>query len=55
MAFSCTNTPSTKGTFGFDLEFLRKSERGILVLEDSSGDAKIIISPNLMLIKSLII
>ena len=47
MAFSCTNTPSTKGTFGFDLEFLQKSEPGILVLEDSSGDAKIIISPNL--------
>ena len=47
MAFSCTNTPSTKGTFGFDLEFLQKSEPGILVLEDTSGDAKIIISPNL--------
>lgn len=47
MAVSCTNTPSTKGTFGFDLEFLRKSEPGILVLEDSSGNSKIIISPNL--------
>lgn len=47
MAFSCTNTPLTKGTFGFDLEFLQKSEPGILVLEDSSGDSKIIISPNL--------
>lgn len=47
MVSSCTNTPSTKGTFGFDLEFLQKSEPGILVLEDASGDAKIIISPNL--------
>ena len=47
MLSSCTNTPSTKGTFGFDLEFLQKSEPGILVLADSSGDSKIIISPNL--------
>ena len=47
MAVSCTNTSSTEGTFGFDLEFLKKSEPGILVLEDLSGDSKIIISPNL--------
>jgi hypothetical protein len=47
MAVSCTNTPSKKGTFGFDLEFLTKSEPGVLVLEDSSGAAKVIISPNL--------
>jgi hypothetical protein len=47
MLVSCTNTPSTKGTFGFDHEFLQESEPGILVLEDSSGDSKIIISPNL--------
>jgi hypothetical protein len=47
MAVSCTNTSSTEGTFGFDLEFLKKSEPGILILEDLSGDSKIIISPNL--------
>jgi hypothetical protein len=47
MAVSCTNTSSTEGTFGFDLEFLKKSEPGILVLEDLSGNSKIIISPNL--------
>ena len=47
MAVSCTNTSSTEGTFGFDLEFLKKSEPGILVLEDLSGDSKIIISPDL--------
>lgn len=47
MVVSCTNTPSEKGTFGFDLEFLHKIEPGILVLEDSSGLSKVIISPNL--------
>jgi len=47
MAVSCTNTPSLKGTFGFDLDFLKKSEPGILVLEDLSGESKVIISPNL--------
>lgn len=47
MAVSCTNTSLPKGTFGFDLEFLKKSEPGILVLEDASGDSKIIIFPNL--------
>ena len=47
MTVSCTNTPSLKGTFGFDLDFLKKSEPGILVLEDLSGESKVIISPNL--------
>ena len=47
MVVSCTNTPSTKGTFGFDLEFLHKIEPGMLVLEDSLGFSKVIISPNL--------
>lgn len=47
MIVSCKNTSPTTGSFGFDLEFLKKSEPGILVLEDSIGSAKIIISPNL--------
>lgn len=47
MFTSCTTVPSTKGSFGFDLEFLKKSESEILVLEDEKGGAKVIISPAL--------
>jgi hypothetical protein len=47
MLNSCTPVPSTKGSFGFDLEFLKTSEPEILVLEDEKGDAKVIISPAL--------
>lgn len=47
MFTSCTTVPSSKGSFGFDLEFLKKSESEILVLEDEKGGAKVIISPAL--------
>jgi hypothetical protein len=47
MLNSCTPVPSTKGSFGFDLEFLKKNEPEILVLEDEKGEAKVIISPGL--------
>jgi hypothetical protein len=47
MLNSCTPVPSTKGSFGFDLEFLKKNEPEMLVLEDEKGDAKVIISPGL--------
>jgi hypothetical protein len=47
MLNSCTSVPSTKGSFGFDLEFLKKNEPEILVLEDEKGEAKVIISPGL--------
>lgn len=47
MLNSCTPVPSTKGSFGFDLEFLKKNEPKILVLEDEKGEAKVIISPGL--------
>lgn len=47
MFTSCTTVPPIKGSFGFDLEFLKKSESEILVLEDEKGEAKVIISPAL--------
>jgi hypothetical protein len=47
MLNSCTPVPSSKGSFGFDLEFLKKNEPEILVLEDEKGEAKVIISPGL--------
>ena len=47
MLNSCTPVPSSKGSFGFDLEFLKKNEPEILVLEDENGEAKVIISPGL--------
>jgi hypothetical protein len=47
MLNSCTPVPSSKGSFGFDLEFLKKNEPEILVLEDEIGEAKVIISPGL--------
>ena len=47
MLNSCTPVPSSKGSFGFDLEFLKKNEPEILVFEDEKGEAKVIISPGL--------
>jgi hypothetical protein len=47
MLNSCTPVTSSKGSFGFDLEFLKKNEPEILVLEDEKGEAKVIISPGL--------
>ncbi|MEY3152771.1 MAG: hypothetical protein RLZZ333_1368 [Bacteroidota bacterium] len=46
MLSSCMNSSNMqKGSFGFDLAFLKKYHSDLLLLEDSSSDAKLIVLP----------
>ncbi|MFN5326632.1 MAG: DUF6786 family protein [Bacteroidota bacterium] len=46
MLSSCTNSRNMqKGSFGYDLAFLKKYHSDLVLLEDSSSDAKLIVLP----------
>ncbi len=52
MAVSCNNNPKgseetkefTKGTFGYDLQFLKKQDSNLVVLQSNDGSAQVIVS-----------
>ncbi|TAM96977.1 MAG: hypothetical protein EPN39_12380 [Chitinophagaceae bacterium] len=53
IAVSCNNSQKksgasqnySQGTFGYDLSFLKKEDRGLVVLKNSTGSEQIIVSP----------
>ena len=46
MLVACINTPTMqKGSFGYDLEFLKTHHKDLVLLEDSSSDSKLIVLP----------
>jgi hypothetical protein len=46
MLVACINTPTMqKGSFGYDLVFLKTHHKDLVLLEDSSSDSKLIVLP----------
>ena len=42
---SCNKAPNQKGTFGYDLEFLKQHHPDLILLKDLNGSAQIIVLP----------
>ena len=42
---SCNKAPNQKGTFGYDLEFLKQHHPDLILLKDLNGSAQVIVLP----------